>query len=113
MFDQAPLEENRVTLDPTYTDGLGLPRPHIEYGLDPYTMEGFRVAADVCTKVYERMGAVEFTKTGVGGTGDFTYKVQREGLSLLRRRARHGDPPDGNRPVHVRRRREPVLARRT
>lgn len=74
MFDQAPLAENRVTLDPTYTDGLGLPRPHIEYGLDPYTMEGFRVAADVCSKIYERMGAQEFTTTGVGGTGDFTYK---------------------------------------
>jgi choline dehydrogenase-like flavoprotein len=74
MFDQAPLEENRVTLDPTLTDGLGLPRPHIEYGLDPYTMEGFRVAADVCTKIYARMGATEFTTTGKGGTGDFTYK---------------------------------------
>lgn len=74
MFDQAPLAENRVTLDPTYTDGLGLPRPHIEYGLDPYTMEGFRVAADVCSKIYQRMGATEFTQTGVGGTGDFTYK---------------------------------------
>ena len=74
MFDQAPLAENRVTLDPTYTDGLGLPRPHIDYGLDPYTMEGFRVAADVCSKIYERMGATEFTTTGVGGTGDFTYK---------------------------------------
>lgn len=76
MFDQAPLEENRVTLDPTYTDGLGIPRPHIDYGLDPYTMEGFRVARDVCTKVYKRMGATEFTSTGVGGTGDFTYKGQ-------------------------------------
>lgn len=74
MFDQAPLAENRVTLDPTYTDGLGLPRPHIDYGLDPYTMEGFRVAADVCSKIYERMGATEYTKIGVGGTGDFTYK---------------------------------------
>lgn len=74
MFDQAPLAENRVTLDPTYTDGLGLPRPHVEYGLDPYTMEGFRVAADVCSKIYERMGATEYTKIGVGGTGDFTYK---------------------------------------
>jgi choline dehydrogenase-like flavoprotein len=74
MFDQAPLAENRVTLDPTYTDGLGLPRPHIDYGLDPYTMEGFRVAADVCSKIYARMGATEFTTTGVGGTGDFTYK---------------------------------------
>jgi choline dehydrogenase-like flavoprotein len=37
-------------------------------------MEGFRVAADVCSKIYERMGATEFTTTGVGGTGDFTYK---------------------------------------
>jgi glucose dehydrogenase len=76
MFDQAPLEENRVTLDPTLTDGLGLPRPHIDYGLDPYTMEGFRVAADVCSKIYERMGAKEYTTTGTGGTGDFTYKGQ-------------------------------------
>lgn len=74
MFDQAPLAENRVTLDPTNTDGLGIPRPHIDYGLDPYTMEGFRVAADVCSKIYARMGAQEFTTTGVGGTGDFTYK---------------------------------------
>jgi choline dehydrogenase-like flavoprotein len=74
MFDQAPLEENRVTLDPTLTDGLGLPRPHIDYGLDPYTMEGFRVAADVCTKIYEHMGAKEYTTASTGGTGDFTYK---------------------------------------
>jgi choline dehydrogenase-like flavoprotein len=32
------------------------------------------VAADVCSKIYERMGVTEFTTTGVGGTGDFTYK---------------------------------------
>jgi choline dehydrogenase-like flavoprotein len=74
MFDQAPLEENRVTLDPMLTDGLGLPRPHIEYGLDPYTMEGFRVARDVCDKIYARMGVTQFTTTSVGRTGDFTYK---------------------------------------
>lgn len=74
MFDQAPLPENRVTLDPTYTDALGIPRPHIDYGLDPYTMEGFRVAADVCSEIYSRMGATEFTKTSIGDTGDFTYK---------------------------------------
>lgn len=80
MFDQSPLAENRVTLDldqnrkPNNVDGLGLPRPKVEYGLDPYTMEGFRMAAYVCSKVYERMGATEFTTNGVGGTGDFTYK---------------------------------------
>jgi choline dehydrogenase-like flavoprotein len=81
MFDQSPLAENRVTLDvdpqtgkPNNVDGLGLPRPKVEYGLDPYTMEGFRTAAYVCSKVYEQMGATEFTVNGVGGTGDFTYK---------------------------------------
>jgi glucose dehydrogenase len=81
MFDQSPLAENRVTLDvdpatgkPNNVDGLGLPRPKVEYGLDPYTMEGFRMAAYVCSKVYERMGATEFTKNGVGGAGDFTYR---------------------------------------
>ncbi|MDX6385160.1 MAG: glucose dehydrogenase [Blastocatellia bacterium] len=80
MFDQSPLAENRVTLDldanrkPNNVDGLGLPRPKVEYGLDPYTMEGFQMAAYVCSKVYERMGATEFTTNGVGGTGDFTYK---------------------------------------
>jgi choline dehydrogenase-like flavoprotein len=80
MFDQTPLADNRVTLDvddqgkPNNVDGLGLPRPKVEYGLDPYTMEGFRTAAYVCTKVYEAMGATEFTTNGVGGVGDFTYK---------------------------------------
>ena len=81
MFDQSPLQENRVTLDvdkqtgkPNNTDGLGLPRPKVEYGFDPYTMEGFRMAAYVCTQVYKQMGATEFTKTSVGATGDFTYR---------------------------------------
>lgn len=81
MFDQSPLAENRVTLDvdkatgkPNNVDGLGLPRPKVEYGLDPYTMEGFRMAAYVCSKVYQRMGATEFTTNGVGGAGDFTYQ---------------------------------------
>jgi glucose dehydrogenase len=80
MFDQSPLAENRVTLDlddnrnPNNVDGLGLPRPKVDYGLDTYTMEGFRTAAYVCSQVYQRMGATEFTTNGVGGTGDFTYK---------------------------------------
>jgi glucose dehydrogenase len=83
MFDQSPLQENRVTLDldpatgkPNHTDGLGLPRPKVEYGFDPYTMEGFRMAAYVCSQIYKQMGATEFTKNSVGGTGDFTYRGQ-------------------------------------
>jgi len=83
MFDQSPLADNRVTLDvdpntgkPNHTDGLGIPRPKVEYGMDPYTMEGFRMAAFVCSAIYKQMGATEFTRTSVGATGDFTYRGQ-------------------------------------
>lgn len=104
MFDQSPLQENRVTLDidpktgkPNNTDGLGLPRPKVEYGLDPYTMEGFRMAAFVCSQVYQQMGAVEFTKNGVGGTGDFTYGGENYhfyGAGHVVGTHRMGDNPD-------------------
>jgi glucose dehydrogenase len=82
LLDQAPQAENRITLDPTWIDGLGIPRPHIEYGLDTYTMEGFRVAADTCSAVFKQMGATEFTQPTVNpypadrkpGPGDFSYE---------------------------------------
>lgn len=82
LLEQSPQAENRVTLDPTYKDGLGIPRPHIEYGLDEYTMEGFRVAADTCSAVFKQLGATEFTQPTVHpyppgkkpGPGDFSYQ---------------------------------------
>lgn len=82
LLEQAPQPENRVTLDPVYKDGLNIPRPHIEYGLDKYTMEGFRVAADTCSAVFKQMGAKEFTQPTVvpyppdrkPGPGDFSYQ---------------------------------------
>jgi glucose dehydrogenase len=74
LFDQMPQAENRVTLHPYYTDGLGLPRPHVEYGLDDYTMDGFVAAREVCTAIYEKMGAKEFTDYPNAAAGDFFYK---------------------------------------
>lgn len=74
LLEQSPQAENRLTLDPTYKDGLGIPRPHIEYGLDEYTMNGFVAAANACSAVYKQMGATEFTKPSTGGPGDFTYQ---------------------------------------
>jgi choline dehydrogenase-like flavoprotein len=104
MFDQSPLQENRVTLDvdkdtgkPNHTDGLGIPRPKVEYGFDPYTMEGFRMAAYVCSQIYKQMGAQEFTKNSVGGTGDFTYRGQNYhyyGAGHLVGTHRMGDDPN-------------------
>ncbi len=82
LLDQAPQECNRVTIDETYTDGLGIPRPHIDYGLDEYTMEGFAMAAKTCSAAFKQMGATEFTRPTVNppaegtfpGPGDFVYK---------------------------------------
>lgn len=61
LFDQAPQPENRVTLDLKLQDGLGLPRPAIAYGLDDYTLQGFKAARAVCSEIYKQMGATEFT----------------------------------------------------
>ncbi|HEX7676789.1 MAG TPA: GMC family oxidoreductase [Thermoanaerobaculia bacterium] len=85
LLDQSPQEENRVTLDPTITDGLGIPRPKIDYGLDEYTMEGFAMAAKTCSAAFAQMGATEFTRPTVNeppagtfpGPGDFVYKGKK------------------------------------
>jgi choline dehydrogenase-like flavoprotein len=74
LFDQMPQRENRVQLHPFYVDGLGIPRPHVEYGLDDYTMEGFAAAREVCTAIYEKMGAKEYTQYPNAAPGDFHYE---------------------------------------
>ena len=56
-----PMSTNRVTLHPTLTDGLGIPRPKIDYSFDEYTLNGFRAARRTCSAIYERIGATEFT----------------------------------------------------
>ncbi|HYK06116.1 MAG TPA: GMC family oxidoreductase [Thermoanaerobaculia bacterium] len=74
LLDQMPQPDNRVTLHPYYIDGLGLPRPHVEYGLDDYTLDGFLAAKEVCTAIYEKMGAKEYTEYPNAAAGDFFYK---------------------------------------
>ena len=61
LLEQAPQASNRVTLDPTRTDGLGLARPKISYGLDPYTLDGFAAARETSSAIYQQMSATEFT----------------------------------------------------
>ncbi|HJY05439.1 MAG TPA: GMC family oxidoreductase, partial [Bryobacteraceae bacterium] len=61
LIEQAPQSSNRVMLDDKYTDGLGLPRPKINYGFDAYTLAGFKSARQTCSAVYKAMGASEFT----------------------------------------------------
>ena len=61
LVEQAPQAGNRVTFDSGYTDGLGLPRPKISYGLDEYTLRGFASARQTCSAIYRGIGATEFT----------------------------------------------------
>jgi choline dehydrogenase-like flavoprotein len=61
LLEQSPQASNRITLDPTYKDGLGLARPKIAYGFDDYTLEGFAAARQTCSAIYQSMNAPEFT----------------------------------------------------
>jgi glucose dehydrogenase len=71
VLEQSPQACNRVTLDPTYTDGLGLPRPKISYGFDQYTLDGFAAARQTSSAVYKSINAIEFT--------DFSQAQSRPG----------------------------------
>ena len=75
LLEQSPQAGNRITLDPTYKDGLGIPRPKIAYGFDDYTLQGFMAARETCSAIYQRMGATEFTdfSQSQGLPGFFEY----------------------------------------
>lgn len=58
LVEQEPVPESRVTVNPAngLTDGLGLPRPVINYVLSEYTRRGFVSAEIFSRQVYQRMG---------------------------------------------------------
>ncbi|RKH10365.1 GMC family oxidoreductase [Corallococcus praedator] len=78
LIEQSPQAENRVTLDPTLKDGLGLPRPKISYGFDKYTLDGFMAAKQASSAIYQAMGATEFTDYSKSQSqpGYFEYEGQ-------------------------------------
>jgi choline dehydrogenase-like flavoprotein len=66
LVEQSPDQNNRVTLadgkDKTKVDHLGLPRPQITYDLSDYTKKGLAAAKDTASRIFQHMGAKEFTK---------------------------------------------------
>ncbi|MGC4086762.1 MAG: GMC family oxidoreductase [Polyangiaceae bacterium] len=76
LMEQTPQAKNRVILDTTNLDGLGLPRPKIiDYGLDEYTLNGFRAARQIASEIYAKVGAEEHT--------DFSSQTQEPGYFVL------------------------------
>ena len=60
LLEQLPGPGNRVMLD-RRTDGLGLPRPRIQYDLDTYTRRGMAAARDCATQVFSLLEAADAT----------------------------------------------------
>jgi choline dehydrogenase-like flavoprotein len=61
LVEQLPLATNRIVPSKTQVDNLGIPRPVINYDIDPYCRAGFGRAADAATQIFARMGATNFT----------------------------------------------------
>lgn len=63
LIEQLPDPENRVELSKTEKDHLGLPRPLVTYRIrEDYVRNAFVSAKEVSTKIYNAMGATEYTK---------------------------------------------------
>lgn len=64
LVEQTPEANSRVTInrDNGIVDGLGLPRPVINYELSEYTRLGFASAEVFSRQVYQMLGAKNFTK---------------------------------------------------
>lgn len=92
LVEQEPMPENRITLSDTHTDGLGLPRPLINYRVtdSELTVKGIAAAAELTDKVFEKIGtnyskfidgegypAVEFA------VGEKTYKANLYGAGHI------------------------------
>ena len=59
--EQLPDRDNRVTIDPSYRDDFGNPRPVIDYRIDDYTLAGMTAADRVAKAIFRRAGIVDCT----------------------------------------------------
>jgi len=79
LVEQTPDTTSRISLSKTLTDGLGLPRPVIDYNLSEYTRLGFAYAEIFARQVYLALGARCYTQNPQQqAVFDPTGKVVRE-----------------------------------
>jgi choline dehydrogenase-like flavoprotein len=62
MIEVLPNESNRVSVDPTYRDAHGNPRPVISFDVDGYTLETAAFARRFSRQIYQRLGAEDHTR---------------------------------------------------
>jgi len=70
MLEQLPDPNNRVELDETQTDALGIPRPKLTYSIDDYTNRGWEEANKLHQQMLEAIGATNIVHSEeLGGVG--------------------------------------------
>jgi choline dehydrogenase-like flavoprotein len=77
MIEQLPDAGNRVTLDETQVDGLGIPRPRLTYSYDEYVMGGWKAATDLHNRMLAAVGATDIVHAEeLGGVGHLMGTVR-------------------------------------
>jgi choline dehydrogenase-like flavoprotein len=61
LMEQLPDPNNRVEIDNSHRDALGLHKPVLYYEIDDYTKAGMSTAYAFASAVYKQLGADEFT----------------------------------------------------
>ena len=70
MLEQLPDPNNRVELDETQTDALGIPRPKLTYSIGDYTNRGWEEANKLHQQMLDAVGATNIVfSEALGGVG--------------------------------------------
>ncbi|HEX4607982.1 MAG TPA: GMC family oxidoreductase [Urbifossiella sp.] len=62
QFELMPDPNNRVTVDPRYTDRLGNPRPVLTYRISDYALGAVAYARQFCQLLFRRLGVEDHTR---------------------------------------------------
>lgn len=76
MLEVMPVESNRISVDPHYTDALGNMRPILSFTVPDYTMRGAAYARQFARTVFQRLGAEDYTRYDPSDFGYVAYEGQ-------------------------------------
>jgi choline dehydrogenase-like flavoprotein len=85
MVEVMPNASNRVSVDPSHKDALGNMRPVISYHIPDYTLRGVAYARQLAQRVFQRLGAADYTAYS---SEDYAY-VTYEGQGYVIRGGNH------------------------
>jgi choline dehydrogenase-like flavoprotein len=76
MVELPPDPSNRITVDPSYKDGIGNLRPVLSFNISDYTMRGVAFARELSRRIYRRLGAEDYTTYDPMDYGYVSYQGQ-------------------------------------